>query len=407
MSFGGVIRDWRHDFLTVGSSLWERPATVGYPAYLVYQIRRSTGRPREVSACPPPRYFCASFGVGDLGGDLGGGEPIGRWRACRAARADRAKARPAAGAAGARSRFIRFDSQARSRSRPARWVSSNAQTESLVFTCTVPSRATRAGHAFLAIAAPTAAGQRSARSARSALPPSRASWRRKVSESGSRAHLHDLARIGRIRRAVGRRDHRLARATAIGVQGASRRRRPSSSEEDAVAQRGQQRAAEGRSSRLRPGGGARSEEALLALRAEVAELASLGRDRGRADAARGLSRRGSGSDSIRASSASTLGTPPSVGESAAGQAELCQLLSKPGRQRLRRLGPCRHEPCARVSQTPWSRARRRRAARRRAGRDAAPRSAERGAPQSCGRPGQGTAARACGRGRPAAPPGRP
>ena len=44
---------------------------------------------------------------------------------------------------------------------PPCWASSKAHTESAVLTCSVPSRAIRAGHAFRAIASPTAAGQRS------------------------------------------------------------------------------------------------------------------------------------------------------------------------------------------------------------------------------------------------------
>src|SRR6478672_4572848 len=54
-----------------------------------------------------------------------------------------------------------------------RWPSSNDQIESAVFTCTVPSRAIRAGHAFRAIPAPTAAGQRSTTSAMPAWGPKR------------------------------------------------------------------------------------------------------------------------------------------------------------------------------------------------------------------------------------------
>ena len=55
----------------------------------------------------------------------------------------------------------------------ARWPSSNAQIESVVLTCSVPSRAIRAGHALRAIASPTASGQRATTSARPACGPKR------------------------------------------------------------------------------------------------------------------------------------------------------------------------------------------------------------------------------------------
>ena len=79
-----------------------------------------------------------------------------------------------------------------------------------MFTCRVPSRPIRAGHAFRAIPSPTASGQRAQMSPRSAGPPKRVSSRRTESDSESRGHLHDLARLGGERRAVCRRDHGLA-----------------------------------------------------------------------------------------------------------------------------------------------------------------------------------------------------
>src|SRR5688572_16396575 len=46
----------------------------------------------------------------------------------------------------------------RSRTSASRWVSSNAHVDELVATCSVPSRASRAGHALRAISDPTASG---------------------------------------------------------------------------------------------------------------------------------------------------------------------------------------------------------------------------------------------------------
>src|SRR5436309_5929610 len=67
----------------------------------------------------------------------------------------------------------------------------------------------RAGHALRAIASPTASGQRSIASPMPACGPKRASDERASSASLSRAHLHDLRRLERKRRALRRRDHDL------------------------------------------------------------------------------------------------------------------------------------------------------------------------------------------------------
>src|SRR5919198_550436 len=90
-----------------------------------------------------------------------------------------------------------------------RWPSSYAQTESAVFTWTVPSLAIRAGHALRAIAGPTASGQRSTSSAIPACGPKRASSERISSASGSKLHLHQLGRFQRQRSWVRRRDDSL------------------------------------------------------------------------------------------------------------------------------------------------------------------------------------------------------
>jgi hypothetical protein len=84
-----------------------------------------------------------------------------------------------------------------------RWPSSNAQIESVVAMCSVPSRAIRAGHALRAIASPATSGQRSTRSARPDCAPKRASSPRSSLDSLSRGHLHDLGRLDRQCRALG------------------------------------------------------------------------------------------------------------------------------------------------------------------------------------------------------------
>src|SRR5438874_5670370 len=94
----------------------------------------------------------------------------------------------------------------------ARCPSSNAQTESAVATCRVPSRAIRAGQALRAIAAPTTSGQRSTSSARPTWTPNRESSRRSSSDSLSRGHLHDLRRLHRQCRRLRRRHERLLHA---------------------------------------------------------------------------------------------------------------------------------------------------------------------------------------------------
>src|SRR5262249_33931405 len=85
-----------------------------------------------------------------------------------------------------------FATPSRSAISTARCPRSNAHTESAVLTCTVPSRAMRAGHALRAIEAPTISGHRSTSSAMPACGPCCASSRRISSPSGSRIHLHDL-----------------------------------------------------------------------------------------------------------------------------------------------------------------------------------------------------------------------
>jgi hypothetical protein len=90
-----------------------------------------------------------------------------------------------------------------------RCPSSNAQIESVVETCSVPSRAIRAGHALRAIAAPATSGQRSTRSARPDCAPNRASSPRSSLDSLSRGHLHDLGGLDRQGRALGGRDDSL------------------------------------------------------------------------------------------------------------------------------------------------------------------------------------------------------
>ena len=81
----------------------------------------------------------------------------------------------------------------------AAWPSSNAQTESVVCTCSVPSRAIRAGHALRAIASPTASGQRVDEVGQARLRPEARELARGRSDSLSRGHLHDLARLDRQR----------------------------------------------------------------------------------------------------------------------------------------------------------------------------------------------------------------
>ena len=70
-------------------------------------------------------------------------------------------------------------STARSRSSTTgrRFVSSNAHADEPAATCSVPSRPSRAGHAFRAIWVPTASGQRATISAMPACGPKRRSSR--------------------------------------------------------------------------------------------------------------------------------------------------------------------------------------------------------------------------------------
>src|SRR5438552_3171724 len=165
-----------------------------------------------------------------------------------------------------------FGTPRRSAISAARCPSSNAQTESAVATCKVPSRAIRAGQALRAIAAPTTSGQRSTSSARPAWTPKRESSRRSSSDSLSRGHLHDLRRLDRQCRGLRRRDERLLHAGDPGSEDAAatnvelrqdvveEQQRTAGDELGLGEEQGEQR------------------EPLLPLRAEAAQVTSGGRD---------------------------------------------------------------------------------------------------------------------------------
>ena len=103
-------------------------------------------------------------------------------------------------------------------------VSSKAHADELVFTCSVPSRATRAGQAFRAICSPTAAGHASAMRPISVCAPKRESSPRTASASRSRFHLHELRRVDGKRRAVRSGHDRLSRIADEPAQHRSARR---------------------------------------------------------------------------------------------------------------------------------------------------------------------------------------
>ena len=89
--------------------------------------------------------------------------------------------------------------------------SSNAHVDELVCTCSVPSRAMRAGHAFRAICSPTAAGPRLRDASDLGLrAEARQLAAHRVYRAGSRLHLHELRGLDGKRRALRRGDDRLA-----------------------------------------------------------------------------------------------------------------------------------------------------------------------------------------------------
>src|SRR5581483_8575777 len=161
-----------------------------------------------------------------------------------------------------------FAPPSRSEISAARCPSSNAHTESAVCTCTVPSRAMRAGHALRAICGPTAAGQRSSSSAMPACGPNRASSPRRSSASRSTAHLDELRGLEGKRRGVRGGDHRLPHAgDPLGEHAAAARVELG---EDVVEEQERRRVEQRRLREQQR----EHREPLLALRPELAQVAA-------------------------------------------------------------------------------------------------------------------------------------
>src|SRR5439155_18738123 len=181
----------------------EKPAKRAFcQAHKLYQTgrsRRSRARLNLTAFCTLSRTFSSSIAEASARASSSSSGVGSRASTCRSSSGS------GSGPGANRS----FPTPSRSAISPARWPSSNDQIESAVFTWTVPSLAIRAGHALRAIAAPTAAGQRSTTSAIPACGPKRASSDLISLPSGSILHLHDLRRVGWERRRMCRCDHRL------------------------------------------------------------------------------------------------------------------------------------------------------------------------------------------------------